>query len=87
MYSSEIGDYRILEHPFSDSVERLCTNLKVLPKKKKQTKKPRRKNKPLLFKGFKKTLIESSHLSNDFCWPVEYLTLQRRENTLNQHVR
>ena len=41
MYSSEIGDYRILEHPFSDSVERLCTNLKVLPKKKtnKKTKK------------------------------------------------
>ena len=38
MYSSEIGDYRILEHPFSDSVERLCTNLKVLPKKKNKQK-------------------------------------------------
>ena len=52
-----------------------------------KNKKNKDEKKPLLFKGFKKTLIESSHLSNDFCWPVEYLTLQRCEYTLNQHVR
>ena len=55
-----------------------------MPKEKKNKKtKIRMKNKPLLSKGFKKTLIESSQLSSDFCWPVEYLTLQRRENTLS----